>query len=212
MGRNGVIGVVITVVVSVAAPGVAQWLRYPTEGIPRTADGKPESESARAAAAGRQAGFVRHLARRQSHPLPSRSTAFDRPAARRSAARSSPSTSVSNAGRPAVSAVGGATHETACGGRQPSTIRMCAACPTPCRGMWTLPHLTKAMHSPKLLVLLYEVNAMYRQIFIDGRPFPQDHERRRGTAIQSRTGTATRSSSRRAASATTSGSTCTAAR
>jgi len=39
---------------------------------------------------------------------------------------------------------------------------------------WTLPHLTKAVHTPKLLVLLYEVNAMYRQIFIDGRPFPVD--------------------------------------
>ena len=39
---------------------------------------------------------------------------------------------------------------------------------------WTLPHLTKAVHIPKLLVLLYEVNAMYRQIFIDGRPFPSD--------------------------------------
>jgi len=39
---------------------------------------------------------------------------------------------------------------------------------------WTLPHLTKAVHMPKLLVLLYEVNAMYRQIFIDGRPFPDD--------------------------------------
>jgi hypothetical protein len=37
-----------------------------------------------------------------------------------------------------------------------------------------LPHLTKAIHNPKLLVVLYEVNAMYRQIFIDGRPFPQD--------------------------------------
>ncbi len=30
------------------------------------------------------------------------------------------------------------------------------------------------MHTPKLLVLLYEVNAMYRQIFIDGRPQPKD--------------------------------------
>jgi len=39
---------------------------------------------------------------------------------------------------------------------------------------WTLPHLTKAVHTPKLLVLLYEVNAMYRQIFIDGRPQPKD--------------------------------------
>jgi hypothetical protein len=39
---------------------------------------------------------------------------------------------------------------------------------------WGLPHLTKAVHTPKLLVLLYEVNAMYRQIFIDGRPMPVD--------------------------------------
>jgi hypothetical protein len=39
---------------------------------------------------------------------------------------------------------------------------------------WTLPHLTKAIHTPRLLALLYEVNAMYRQVFIDGRPFPAD--------------------------------------
>jgi len=39
---------------------------------------------------------------------------------------------------------------------------------------WGMPHLTKAVHTPRLLVLLYEVNAMYRQIFIDGRPWPGD--------------------------------------
>jgi hypothetical protein len=39
---------------------------------------------------------------------------------------------------------------------------------------WTLPHLTKAIHTPTLLALLYEVNAMYRQIFVDGRPLPED--------------------------------------
>ena len=39
---------------------------------------------------------------------------------------------------------------------------------------WVMPHLTKAVHTPRLLVLLYEVNAMYRQIFIDGRPQPDD--------------------------------------
>ena len=39
---------------------------------------------------------------------------------------------------------------------------------------WTLPHLTKIVQMPKFLVLLYEVNAMYRQIFTDGRPQPKD--------------------------------------
>src|SRR5215216_5094608 len=37
-----------------------------------------------------------------------------------------------------------------------------------------LPNLTKAVHTPRLLVLLNEVNAMYRQIFTDGRPLPED--------------------------------------
>ena len=37
-----------------------------------------------------------------------------------------------------------------------------------------LPHLTKAVHTSRLLVLLNEVNAMYRQIFLDGRPLPAD--------------------------------------
>jgi hypothetical protein len=39
---------------------------------------------------------------------------------------------------------------------------------------WGMPHLTKVLHTPRLLVMLYEVNAMYRQIFIDGRPQPVD--------------------------------------
>jgi hypothetical protein len=39
---------------------------------------------------------------------------------------------------------------------------------------WTLPHMTKIVHSAKYLAMLYEVNAMYRQVFIDGRPFPQE--------------------------------------
>jgi hypothetical protein len=37
-----------------------------------------------------------------------------------------------------------------------------------------LPHMTKVVHTPRLLVMLNEVNAMYRQIFIDGRPLPVD--------------------------------------
>jgi hypothetical protein len=39
---------------------------------------------------------------------------------------------------------------------------------------WVMPHLVKAVHTPKLLVLLYEVNAMYRQVFVDGRALPAD--------------------------------------
>jgi len=37
-----------------------------------------------------------------------------------------------------------------------------------------LPHMTKFVHTPKLLVLLNEVSAMYRQVFVDGRALPVD--------------------------------------
>ena len=37
-----------------------------------------------------------------------------------------------------------------------------------------LPHLLKFVHTPNLLVMLNEVNAGYRQIFTDGRPLPED--------------------------------------
>jgi hypothetical protein len=37
-----------------------------------------------------------------------------------------------------------------------------------------LPHLLKFVHSPSLLVVLNEMNAGYRQVFTDGRPLPRD--------------------------------------
>jgi len=37
-----------------------------------------------------------------------------------------------------------------------------------------LPHLLKFIHSPQLLVVLNEMNAGYRQVFTDGRPLPKD--------------------------------------
>ncbi|HLK50829.1 MAG TPA: hypothetical protein VKT49_21960 [Bryobacteraceae bacterium] len=37
-----------------------------------------------------------------------------------------------------------------------------------------LPHLLKFVHTPSLLVVLNEMNAVYRQVFTDGRPLPKD--------------------------------------
>jgi hypothetical protein len=37
-----------------------------------------------------------------------------------------------------------------------------------------LPHLLKFVHTPQLLVVLNEMNAGYRQVFTDGRPLPKD--------------------------------------
>jgi len=40
--------------------------------------------------------------------------------------------------------------------------------------LFTLPHITKFVQTPNLLVLMNEFNASYRQIFVDGRPLPAD--------------------------------------
>jgi hypothetical protein len=37
-----------------------------------------------------------------------------------------------------------------------------------------MPHLLKFLHSPNLLVMLNEMNAGYRQVFTDARPLPRD--------------------------------------
>ncbi len=37
-----------------------------------------------------------------------------------------------------------------------------------------MPHLLKFLHSPNLLVMLNEMNAGYRQVFTDARPLPKD--------------------------------------
>jgi hypothetical protein len=39
---------------------------------------------------------------------------------------------------------------------------------------YTLPHYQKIVQTPRFLVLLHEFNASYRQIFTDGRPLPTD--------------------------------------
>ena len=39
---------------------------------------------------------------------------------------------------------------------------------------YSLPHILKIVQTPGLLIMLSEVNASYRQVFTDGRPLPQD--------------------------------------
>jgi len=39
---------------------------------------------------------------------------------------------------------------------------------------WTLPQYSKIVQTPDLLVILHEFNAAYRQVFLDGRPLPDD--------------------------------------
>jgi hypothetical protein len=39
---------------------------------------------------------------------------------------------------------------------------------------WTLPQYIKIVQTPQLMVLLHEFNAAYREVFLDGRPLPEN--------------------------------------
>ena len=157
----------------VPANGFGQWLHYPTDGVPRKADGTPDLTAPAPRLADGKPDFsgIWHAARR--NPCNAELSQFI-------------PCGIEIGGSPhalnfGVDMPGGLPYQpwaaelvkqrTADQGIDDPHVRCLPDNPP---RTWTMPHLTKAVHTPKLLVLLYEVNAMYRQIFIDGRPLPED--------------------------------------
>jgi hypothetical protein len=162
------------ILIAVQAAGLAQWLHYPTEGVPRKAGEKPDFT----APAPRLADGKPDLSGIWHATQPGRCV-NDR-------GESAPC-GIEIGGSP----LGGNLGRNLPGGAlpyQPWAAKLyqerhaalsiddphVRCMPDNPPRHWTLPHLTKIVHTPKLAVLLYEVNAMYRQLFIDGRPFPED--------------------------------------
>jgi hypothetical protein len=154
-----------------AAPASSQWLRYPTADVPRTADGKPDlaAPAPRLPDGKPDLSGIWHAA----NPNRCNGNPFIQCGNEIGGSPLGP-----NLGRDLA---GGLPYQAWAAkiaqerredlSRDDPHVRCLPDNPP---RSWTLPHLTKAVHTPKLLVLLYEVNAMYRQIFIDGRPLPED--------------------------------------
>jgi hypothetical protein len=171
--RRHRLGFILITIIAVPALGSSQWLRYPTEGVPRIADGKPDLKAPAPRLPDGKPDFsgLWHAAN------PNRCV----PGVGQFVACGTEiggSPLGGNLGRnlpgglpyrPEAAAL--AKSRRADDSRDDPHVRCLPDNPP---RAWTLPHLTKAIHTPKLLVLLYEVNAMYRQIFIDGRPLPDD--------------------------------------
>jgi hypothetical protein len=167
-----IMSLVVAVIITPAA-GFGQWLHYPTEGVPRKADGTPDLTAPTPRLPDGKPDFSgiwrpgrRNQCRTQTGQVVECGTELGG------------STLVRNIG---VDLPGGLPYQPWAAElvklrtKEDSVDDPHVRClpdnpPRP----WALPHLTKAVHTPKLLVLLYEVNAMYRQIFIDGRPLPVD--------------------------------------
>ena len=173
MRRIHIVVLVLVALFGAPAVGFAQWLRYPTEGVPRKSDGKPDLTAPTPRLPNGKPDFsgIWHAGNRNPCKL-GEGDFID-----------------------CTSEIGGSPLARNLGNKTPGglpyqpwaaevvkkrTAELSIDDPhvqclpdNPPR-TWNLPHLTKIIHQPKLVVLLYEVNAMYRQIFVDGRPLPPD--------------------------------------
>ena len=165
---------VVVLVAAVSATMGAQWFKYPTDGIPRTRDGKPNltAPAPRLPDGKPDLSGIWHAGNRI--PCNNAINSFIECGAEIGGSKLTLDLGLDLPGgalpyRPEMAAL--KKRRAADDSRDDPHVR---CLPDTIPRMWTLPHLTKAVHTKKLLVLLYEVNASYRQIFLDGRPFPQD--------------------------------------
>lgn len=164
---------IAALVIGVSSPVLAQWLKYPTDGIPRK-NGKPDltAPAPRLPDGKPDLSGLWHAGNRI--PCTNDINKFIDCGSEIGGSRLTLDLGLDLPGgslpyQPWAAAL--KTQRAADDSRDDPHVR---CLPDTIPRMWTLPHLTKAIHTPKLLVLLYEVNATYRQIFLDGRPFPAD--------------------------------------
>jgi hypothetical protein len=167
------LGFVFIAIIAVPTLVLGQWLRYPTDGVPRTADGKPDLTAPAPRLPDGKPDFSGLWHASNPNRCVSGLSRFVE-----CGVEIGGSPLGGNLGRNLPGGLPYLPHAAALAkarraddSRDDPHVRCLPDNPP---RHWTLPHLTKAIHTPKLLVLLYEVNAMYRQIFTDGRPLPED--------------------------------------
>jgi hypothetical protein len=169
------IAFVILVAFTGSAPLAAQWVNYPTPGVPRKSDGKVDM----AAAAPRLANGKPDLSGIWMTAEPNRgrgaAPVADEAGDQRNITASRHMRDIG------IDIPGGLPYQpwlipivkerTANEAIDDPHIR---CLPDNFLRAYGLPHLLKFVHTPQLLVVLNEMNAGYRQVFTDGRPLPKD--------------------------------------
>ncbi len=160
---------VLFALVCVSTPVLAQWLKYPTAGVPRTADGRfnPSAPAPRMPHGKPDFSGI-WITADTNCTSPSLVCGSELPMAR---------TGI-NMG---IGLTGGLPYQpwlaalvkerTATDAKEDPHVR---CLPDTFLRAYGLPHLLKFVQTPDLLVMLNEMNAGYRQIFLDGRPLPKD--------------------------------------
>ncbi len=171
--RPASLAVVVAAALGLSSTVFAQWLKYPTAGVPRAADGKPNlSAPTPRAPDGKPDLSGIWLTGSTNCPQGTDSESLtcgsELPMGREGI----------NFG---VNLPGGLPYQpwlaelakkrTAEDSKSDPHVR---CLPDTFLRAYSLPHLLKFVQTPGLLVMLNEMNAGYRQVFIDGRPLPAD--------------------------------------
>jgi hypothetical protein len=159
-----------------STPLAAQWVKYPTPGVPRRADGKVDMSAPSPHLADGKPDFSGVWM--TGEPNRQRALAPNEPEPPGDPNNITASRKMSNIG---VDLPGGGLpyqpwlipivkQRTANLAIDDPHIR---CLPDNFIRAYGMPHLLKFVHSPSLLVMLNELNAGYRQVFVDGRPLPK---------------------------------------
>jgi hypothetical protein len=160
---------VAALAIAVQLPLAAQWIEYPTPGVPRNADGSPNlSAPAPRAPNGKPdlSGIWR-----AAELLPECSAEDCIPQANLPADAVNIGRTLAN-GLPYQPWAAALVAERTANGAKDDPHAHCLPPNFP-RG-FSFPQYFKILTTPDVLVILHEFNASYRQIFTDGRPLPVD--------------------------------------
>ena len=162
--------VVASLLMASPAGVLAQWLDYPTPGIPRTASGEPDLD----APAPRTADSKPDFSGTWFANVPARDYCKEAGCIQEERmAREQINLGINMPdGLPYTEwSKEQMVERRANGGREdPHTYCMPPNFPR----AWTLPQYMKIVQTPALIVILHEFNAAYREIYLDGRPLPAD--------------------------------------
>jgi hypothetical protein len=166
----------------------AQWLKYPTAGVPRKADGKVDMSAPSPRMADGKPDFSGiwitgepNMRRTGDLSSPKEAPGPREPQDAQSPGDASAITASRQMANIGVDLPGGLPYQpwlvpivkerTDNLAKEDPHIR---CLPDNFLRAYGLPHLLKFVHTPNLLVVLNEMNAGYRQVFTDARPLPED--------------------------------------
>jgi hypothetical protein len=157
------------VLLAAAWPLAGQWIEYPTAGVPRRADGTPDLTAPAPRAANGKPDISGLWTATDLLPecsaddcIPQQNLPADQVNIGRNLSGGLPY-------QPWAAAL--VAERTANGARDDPHAH---CMPPNFPRAYTFPQLVKILWLPQQLVMLHEFNATYRQIFLDGRPLPED--------------------------------------